>query len=89
VFTRWLGHDGRVQRLAFEVKLDPLLRPATGTPLGEHGGSLVLDDGGASSPGRRPFPPRCRRLRRPGPRPCPLDGGRPAGGRNARLRARR
>ena len=46
VFTRWLRSDGRVELLAFEVKLDPLLRPATGTPLGEHGGSLVLDDGG-------------------------------------------
>ncbi|WP_442770822.1 response regulator [Zoogloea ramigera] len=69
VFTRWLGHDGRVQRLAFEVKLDPLLRPASGTPLGERGGSLVLDDGGRVI------------ARPPPPFPAPLQGASDVPGR--------
>ncbi|MBL8435808.1 MAG: PAS domain-containing protein [Zoogloea sp.] len=42
-FTRWPGRDGRVQVLAFELQLAPLLKPAA-DPSDVDGGKLVLAD---------------------------------------------
>ena len=57
-FTRWPGRDGRVQVLAFELQLAPLLEPAT-DPSDVHGGKLVLADDGrilTQPPPRAPSP---------------------------------
>ncbi len=46
LFTRWKGGDGRLRVLAFDVELAELSRLTLDTPVGERGGSVVLDDSG-------------------------------------------